>query len=520
MACSGTERPSEPPSPTPTPLAVRAPAADPLTAVIAEHWRTAGVEPVGEVDDPGFLRRASLDLVGRIPTLEELDRFAADPRPDRRAVVVDALLASDEFAAHWSELLTDTLLEGTSDRPRLRQALQDWLRDQLRARAGWDEIVTDLVTAQGSEDAGAAAFLAAHGRGNQVEALTGQTARAFLGLQLQCAQCHDDPDGRFTQPEFYGLAAYYARTKVRLENVDGARVPKIVDRRRGEMHLPTEHDAPGDRSGPRVAPGFPGLHATPREDETRRDALARGLVTSALLPRAAVNHAWARLFGRGIVEPWDDLGAPVGTEHPPLLTWLADDFVAHDHDLRHLVRRIVLSPAYQRRAEGPEPGGPDAKARQQAFAQAAVRPLPASPLLRSLLVATGLDDVHGRAFAKGVDRRRQQLRRDYAQAFDDDEGAAIDDFGGNVPQALLLLNGELTNQAVGASAGALQLLLRTEPDPSVRIDALARRIYGRPASPAQQRALRSFLDERGHDRAAYEDAMHAMLLSSEFLTNH
>lgn len=519
-ACSGSERPSEPPGPETAVARAEVPAVDPLEAAIAEHWRAAGVEPVGEVDDLGFLRRASLDLVGRIPTALELERFAADERPDRRAAVVDALLASDEFVEHWSELYTDTLLHGAGEpKPRVRQAMHDWLWTQLYDEAGWDEIVADMITAQWSEgdDGGAAAFLVAHGRGNQVEALTGQTARAFLGLQVQCAQCHDDPDDRFTQREFYGLAAYYARTRARIATVDGIRVPRIVDRRRGEMRMPTEYDAPGDRSGERVPPGFPGLHAVPREDETRRDALARGVVRSELLAKAAVNHVWARLLGRGIVEPWDDLGAPVGAEHPPLLTWLADDFVAHDHDLRYLLRRVVLSPAYQRSAEGPAQG---ATARQQAFAQAAVRPLPASPLLRSLLVATGLHDVEGRAFAREVERRRRALRRDYEQAFEDDEGAAADAFSGNVPQALLLLNGELTNQGLGASAGALAQLLRTEPEPGARIDALTRRVYGRPASPQQRQALLAFLDEREHDPAAYEDAMHAMLLTSEFLTNH
>jgi hypothetical protein len=396
--------------------------------------------------------------------------------------------------------------------------LRAWLRGQLEAGTGWDEITTSMLTVEGDvELEGPAGFLVAHGRDRQVEALTGRTAQVFLGLQVSCAQCHDDPDGRFTQREFYGLAAYYARTRGGLRNVDGERAARIMDRRRGELRMPTEHDAPGERTGEPVLPGFPGLDAVPGPDETRRQALARGVVASPLFAKAAVGHAWTQLFGRGIVEPWDDLGEPRGSEHPPLLEWLAEDFVAHDHDLRHLLRRIALSSAYQRSSAG-EPEG--AAAREQAFARAAVRPLAAAPLLRSLLVATGLEDVRGRAFAREVDRRLRQVQLEYAQTFDDDEMATADAFTGNVPQALLLLNGELTNHGVAAAPGALAQLLRTDMRSDERVDALWLRVYGHPPAPEARRDALAFLDARGHDDAAYHDLMHAMLLTSEFLTNH
>ncbi len=492
---------------------------DPLDAEIAEHWRAAGVEPVATADDAAFLRRVTLDLAGRIPTVEEVDRFLADDGPDKRRALVDALLRGDAFIEHWADLLAETLLRGsTLDRPRVRAGLHAWLRGRLDASVGWDEMTTQMLTVAGEvELESPAGFLVAHGRGRQLEALTGQTARVFLGLQVQCAQCHDDPDGRFTQREFYGLAAYYARARGGLRDVDGERGARIMDRRRGELRMPTADDAPGERTGEIVLPGFPGLDAVPRDDETRRQALARGVVTSPLFAKAAVNHAWAQLFGRGLVEPWDDLGAPQGTEHPPLLDMLAEDFVAHDHDLRQLVRRIVLSSAYQRGSIGAPEG---AATREQAFAQAAVRPLPAAPLVRSLLVATGLEDVRGRAFARDVERRLRQVEQEFAQTFDDDEGASADVFTGNVPQALLLLDGELTNQGVAAPRGALTHVLRHASRPEDRVDALWRRVYGRPAPPDRAAEALAFLDAREHDDAAYQDLLHAMLLTSEFLTNH
>ncbi|MEX1363578.1 MAG: DUF1549 domain-containing protein [Nannocystaceae bacterium] len=517
-ACSGVEPDTERPSTTtaaPTDP-VRSPRLD---DAIARHWAAAGVEPTVEADDAEYLRRLTLDLLGRIPTPQELERVGSLDGPNARARLVDEWLARDEWAEHWAELLTETLLAGAAqDRPRVHDGLQRWLERELHEGRGWDELTTAMLTARGEVQLeGPAGFVVVHGRNNRVEPLTGQTARVFLGLQLQCAQCHDDPDDRFTQEQFYGLAAYYARTRTRIRRVDGVPSVSIVDKARGQMRLPTEHDAPGDRSGARIGPSFPALAVAPGPDDDRRTVLAQGIVGSELFAKAAVNHAWARLMGRGIVEPWDDLGGLQVSEHPELLELLADDFAAHDYDLRHLLRTIVLCEAYQRSSAGEPDGAP---ARERAFAQAAVRPMSASQLMRSLLVATGLSDVRGRAFRREVELRRQQVLRDFEQAFDDDEMATAPGFGGNVPQALLLLNGELTNQAIAAPSGALVKILRDQTEPDARVDALFRRVYGRPPSPAQQAELSAFVSERDHQRSAYEDLVHAMLLTSEFSTNH
>ncbi len=518
--CSGSDASTQRPATDPSSSPAQDPASlDALDAAIAAHWQLAGVTPTEPADDAEYLRRVSLDLVGRIPSADEVQRFTADDRSDKRAALVDDLLARDEFADHWADVLAETLLGGAvQDRPRLRDGLHTWLQTQLHDGEGWDDITTQMLTAQGEVQLeGPAAFMVVHGRKNQVEALTGQTARVFLGLQLQCAQCHDDPDDRFTQEQFYGLAAYYARTRSRFKKVDGVRVPSIVDKPRGEMRMPTEQDAPGDRSGPRVAPAFPALAAELSDDESRRQTLARGIVDSPLFAKAAANHAWARMTGRGIVEPWDDLGGLEGAEHPALLEQLATELREHDHDLRWLLRRIALSSAYQRSSRGPSEG---AVAREHAFAQAALRPMTSPQLLRSLLVATGLDDVQGRAFRREVQTRRNKLRKEYELVFDDDEMASTDAMSGNVPQALLLLNGELTNQGVAASHGALAQLLDEHTEPDARIDALFVRVYGRPATDSRRAELAAFLDQRGHAPAAYEDLMHAMLVSSEFLTVH
>lgn len=492
----------------------------PLDAAIAAQWREAGVQPVAEATDEEFLRRVTLDLLGRIPTTEETEAFVAGDEADKRAALVDDLLARDGWAEHWADVLTDTLLTGaTQIPPRQREGFATWLETELREGRGWDAMVTAMLTAEGeSELESASGFLVAHGRKNRVEALTGQTARVMLGLQLQCAQCHDDPDDRFTQEQFYGLGAFYARTKIRSKKADGGgRIAIIVDRPRGEMRLPTEFDAPGDRTGARVSPAFPALAAESRTEETRREALARGIVNSDLFAKAAANHAWATMMGRGIVEPWDDLGGLDGSPHPAALTTLASEFEKQDYDLRALLRTIALSSAYQRSSAGPAEG---TVARERVFAQAAVRPMGASQLMRSLLVATGLDDIEGRQFRRQVERRRQQLRKDYDMAFEDDEMASAHRAETNVPQALLLLNGELTNQAIDANAGALAAVLSEHAEPAARIDALYLRLYGRRPTAERRATLTAFVTQHEQPGRAYEDLMHAMLVSSEFLTIH
>ncbi len=495
-------------------------------AAMAQHWVEVGVEPVDAVDDATFLRRVTLDLWGRIPRPEEVTSFAADARPDKRARRVDAMLADRRWAEHWADSLTETLLGSAGARLDARPSagLSPWLADALHEGRGWDAITSDLLTATGDVTEGPATFVAVHGRKNRVEALTGQTARVFLGLSVQCAQCHDHPDDdRYTQRDFYGLAAAFAQTKARRAPAGAfadakARTFEVVDRPRGQMRMPRPDDGPGERTGPLVMPRFPGLELAPRDGETRRQALARAVVTSPLLDAAIVNRVWASLMSRGFVDPIDDLGAADDPRQPPPLRVLADEFADHGRDLRWLARRVVLSQAYQRASEGPADG---ADARRRAFAQFPVRPLTDDQLLASLLVATGVDSSTDRRLRLRVALGKPKLQKQFAFVFDDDEMAAGADVGGTVPQALLLLNGELTSHGVLAGRDtSLARILDAYDDPADRIDAMYVATLSRPPDDARRDQLQAFVAGRGDAPTAYEDLMHALLTSAEFATNH
>ena len=475
------------------------------------------VVPAPLADDATFLRRVTLDLTGRIPTAEQVIAFERDRSADKRRRVVDALLDSEAYAEHWAEVYTNVLFVGAARvRPWVRESTRQWLADRFADGTGWDDVTRQLLASEGVlEGPGPQGFLLTHGQNRNVEAVAGHTARVFLGLQIECAQCHDHPtDDRYEREDFYAFAAYFARTRARL----GKEQPELSERPRGEMRMPTATDAPGRRTGQRVAPSFLGRELAIADGQSRREALAQAVVGSDLFAKAVVARTWARLFGQGLVPAADDLGGEGDPSHPPALLRLAERFVASGYDHADLLRTIVTSSAYQRASTAPGRSPEDARAAEKVFAQAALRPMDADQLFRSLLVATGVENAQGRRFRAQVENRKKRALREYRFVFADDENAEADAFSGNVPQALLLLNGRLV--AFGAAdveGTTLAEILDGQWTTARRIDALHVAVLGRHATDEQIATLREGL---GRDASAYEDLMHAMLLSSEFLTIH
>lgn len=515
----GSARGDRPATPPRSPASARSDAATAtLDALMEAHWRAAGVVPAAEIDDAAFLRRASLDLLGRIPTIAELDAIAADPDPNRRATAVDRMLASEAHAEHLATQTTDLLLgRALKVPPPVRDGTREWLRGQFAADAGWDDITRALIVAEGEQTAaGPGGFLLAHGRKGRTAVLAGETARVFLGASIGCAQCHDHPDDpSFTQRDFYGVVAFFARTRVRPLR-DGELAVNIVDRRRGEARMPKAGDAPDDPTGDVVEPRWYGTAIEVDDPSGRRAALADTIIRDEAFARAYANRTWAELLGHGWIEPVDALprkGAP-----PAVLDVLARDLVASDYDVDALLRRIVLSTAYARSSKS-DGSAKEIAARVAAFAQADVRPLGPEPLMRSLAVVAGVGDEDPSELGMVLRRKRAALR-ELQFAFADDEGAA-DSGSGSVPQALLLQNGQLVEQAVKMRRGrALGAVLAELEDPGAKVDALVRRTYAREPTDAERERVLAVVGDRSDDPSAYEDVLAALVLSSEFLTNH
>jgi hypothetical protein len=497
-----------------------------LDRMIEESWRRAGVTPSPPASDGEFLRRVTLDLAGRPPTLGETRVFLADAHPDKRARLVDRLLASPEFGEAWADRYANLLWHEQVKHTNRERDPRAWLVKAFNDNVGYDKISGVILAGRGDvQEHGGLTFITDRLRAAGPEGLTASVARVFLGLQIQCAQCHDHPyDTRWKQQDFWGLVAYFAGTRVRQdEKMMGEKTLFIYDDT-GYALMPSRDYS----SGVVVKPRFLGYEPRERSTESLRRAFFRAVVETDLFPKAMVGRTWAQLLGHGLVEPWDDLGAENDPHHPPLLVKLSEDFRATGFDVKRLVRQIVLSTAYARSA-APPPGVPDdpqaTEVAVRAFARAGVRALSPEQLFRSLVVMTG-SDVRTRHRTKDEEKAQKQLysgMREFRFAFDDDEMGEATSFDGSIPQALMLFNGDLSNDGARVgSDGVLGGILRFRQQPADRLDDMMLAAYARKAT---EREKTLFLDklpagDGPAERRAYENLFFALTISTEALTNH
>jgi hypothetical protein len=497
-----------------------------VDAELARGWAAAKIDPSPLADDAEFLRRVSLDLLGRVPTQGEVERFLANDAPDKRAGLVDELLHSEAFAEHWATLWADRLIPDTRKAQRYAgDELEGYLREALADNRSWDRVVDELLSGTGKlVEQPQLAYLGARtlrgdNKQDALAELSSTTARVFLGTRIECAQCHDHPyDPEFTREDFWAQTAFFGRTFVELERGEGKGKRKIElevgERSRGDLRVTLDEENPRKQA---IAPRYMGSDAAISESGPRRAMLAAAIVDDPRFAQATVGWVWTTLLGRGIVEPWDDLLG--SSERPPLLELLAAEFRSDGHDLRELLRTIVLSQAYQRSSADAGKTVREIEAAQAVFARASVRPLSAEQLFASVMTVTELEQIDERAFRNAVRGREEAALREYEFVFADDEMGSADGFSASVPQALLLLNGGLTNQGVVSRSGsALDRILSATNDTDARLEDLWLTAYGR--VPTSDELV---LGRAAVARAAtndWEDLMFAMLYSSEFGSNH
>ncbi len=307
------------------------------------------VNPSERCTDEVFVRRASLDALGVLPTAEEARQFVFSNAPEKRTQLIDRLLSRPEFADHWALKWSDVLRneEKVLDRHGV-EVFYRWIRKNVAEGRPLNEFVRELISARGSTYLNAPANF--H-RANRDPTTRGEAvARVFLGTRLQCAKCHNHPFDRWTQDDYYAWAATFARIDYKI--VDNKRLDKldknefvgeqvVLVKEEGEVQNPNTHQD--------VAPRFLGEDATLPEDSDRLNELAAWLASpeNTAFARAQVNRVWYHLMGRGLVDPVDDFRDTNPPSHPELLNALAEDLVASGFHLRHLVRVIMLSRTYQ-----------------------------------------------------------------------------------------------------------------------------------------------------------------------------
>ena len=480
-----------------------------VDAVLVARWAESGVRPAAVADDGEFLRRVSLDLIGKIPTAAEARDFLDDPSPDKRQTLVERLLDSPAYVTRATELWRRLLLPEADTEDQARQAaggFEAWLRRKVAEEAGYDRIVREVLTAKlGGRNADGlavradpspAAYYAA--KEGKPENLAAGVSRVFLGVRLECAQCHDHPFARWKREQFWGLAAFFAGVPPQGPEAVAA-APRDAARMR-------ELTIPGTKKVVQAGhlDGSPPAWR-PRADS--REVLA-DWVTAAENPyfaRAVVNRIWARFFGVGLVEPVDDMDAEAAPEFNPLLDELAGQFRSHGYDLKYLIRVVTATRAYNLSSAAAA-----AESSTPVFAVMPVRGLSAGQLFDSLARATGTDAPEARARFLELFANRDE-RSTEAQT--------------SILQALTLMNGTYvagatspeTGEALGAVAEAPYL------DTPGRIETLFLATLTRRPNPDELALLVRYVEAReapGDRAKALGDVFWALLNGPEFHLNH
>ncbi|QDV34092.1 DUF1553 domain-containing protein [Tautonia plasticadhaerens] len=518
--------PGEPPTsgaaaaPTPDPYAL----AEVIDRRIGERLGQVSVEPAPVADDAEFLRRAWLDVAGSIPPASEARAFLLDDDPGKRRKVVDRLLDSPGYVSNmstqWRKLMIPEA-EGDQQVGLVSIGFEPWLRKQFAEGAGHDDMVRDLLTVPlgddqqtnrifGGEEPEPSPFGFVAAKAGDPGALAAGTSRLFLGIRLECAQCHDHPFATWSRDEFWGLAAFFSG----------------LDRRSPDMALFQGREIPG-RTEIAIPEADRVVQATfldgdrPRwryADEPR--AVLADWVTSPDNPyfaRAAANRFWAQFFGRGLVDPVDEMGPINPPSHPELLDELALRFAQSGFDPKFLIRAITASDAYQRTSAGYAPG----QDVPELFARMPVRGLSPEQLYESLIRATGLEREEPLPpFVFGGSSPRKDLLERFAE-----DGSSPTERRSTILQALTLMNGQLVETAVNPQGNGTLAAVADSYFLSTRekVEALYLAAFGRPPRDEELDRLARFVDRGGptlDPKRALADVFWALLNSPEFSFNH
>ena len=483
----------------------------------AVHGRLAKLHltPADLCSDATFLRRASIDLNGRLPEASELASFLADTRSDKRDRIVEAMAAKQEFTDLWvmrfAEMLQIRTANGAS--PKGIGKYHDWLRERIRSGATIDQVVAEILsTTGGTFEKPAANYYQTE---TEPATLAENVAQAFLGMRIQCAQCHNHPFDRWTMDDYYGFTAFFAQ--IGYKSAPEPREITIFNRGDGEIEHPLSHKS--------VPPRFLGDRAAasiqPAED--RRVVLARWLrdPNNPYFARHVANTVWAHFLGRGIVEPVDDVRSSNPPSNPELLDLLSKKLVEYNFDIRKLAVLICQSRTYQLATTKKDPSQADSAA----FAIANIRRMRAEVLLDCLAQATGEPNKFSgypagtRAVQLLDGRTTNHFLSTFGRATRETPCACEVKSEPTLSQALHLLNGENTSAKV-ASGSRLRTLLETNQQTLVVAEQLYLLTLSRKPTSKEQDKLTTLASASPDKRAMLEDLFWSLLNSREFMFNH
>lgn len=483
-----------------------------IDRLVAEKWERLQLSPSPPADDAVFHRRVYLDLIGKLPTPAESRAFLADSAPDKRTRLIDALLARPEYAEYWALKWSDLLRVNRDDLgAKSAYRYHQWLLQALRENKPYNEFLRELVTAQGSgEQNGAVYFFNAFATPND---LTVALSQVFLGVRLDCAKCHHHPYEKWSQEDFYGLAAFFPR----LQKKKGAdEVLFVADK--GDV----KHPQTKETVQPRVLLGE-SFDAAAEFDPRARLGAWLASPDNPFVARSFVNRVWGQLMGRGLVEPVDDMRETNPPTNGPLLDALARDFVENGYDVRRLIRTIVTSQVY---GLSSQPNADNVRDLQN-YSRAYRKRLGAEVLLDAVSDVTGEAETFPgmppgtravqlwdhRLPSSFLDTFGRPQRKTVCQC----ERAADVTLG----QVLHLMNASPINDKISAPTGRIARLVAEGREPSAIVTELYLAAYGRlPRADELTTTLAAFAAPDAERQTAAEDVLWALLNSAEFVFNH
>jgi hypothetical protein len=496
-----------------------------IDELVLEKLKRLRIPPSGPATDSEFLRRAFLDTLGVLPTDEEARTFLADSSADKRAQLIDRLLARPEYVDYWSYKWSDLLLVSTKKlKGPAVWAFSRWIRQAVESNMPWNEFAREILTARGSTiQNGAANYFVLH---KDAKLLNEATTLTFLGLSIGCAQCHDHPLERWTQDDYYGMANLFARVRTKDGATDGESIVFVTDE--GDIKHPT-------RAGPPIPRPLDGAALAVDDPHDRRAHLAAWVTApeNPYFARALANRVWANYMGRGLVEMVDDLRATNPPSNAVLLGALADSFVKSGYDVKQLIRTIMTSAAYQR--------SPRATAENLAddrfYSHYLVKRMSAEVMLDALAQVTAVPTEFP-DYPRG-ERALELPDANVASYFLSTFGRPAREFTcecerseePSITQTLHLANGKTLNEKLNAKDNIIERWLEQNLSDADLVERVYLSALSRYPSAEEKSSLTAALAEaasvegdaaakRAARRETIEDLLWAVLTSKEFLFVH
>jgi hypothetical protein len=527
---------------------------------IRRVWEENKIHQSAVATDGEWCRRVYLDLLGRIPTVQELREFLTTRESDKKAKLVNKLLEDEthleDYARNWTTIWTNVLIgrNGGLERRTMisREGMQKYLRDSFARNKPYDRLVYELITATGSTTPGekdfngATNYLIGKLEENAAQA-TAMTAKIFLGLQVQCTQCHNHPFNEWKQQKFWEFNAFFRQTHASpprpMRDFDNARLVNEDFRGEGGGANPSEAIIYYELRNGLLQSAYPvfidGTEISRSGYVTecnRRTELGKLVLQSPFLGKTIANRMWQHFLGYGFTKPVDDLGPHNSPSHLALLDYLGEEVKNNSYNLKELMRWITLSEAYSLSSKVTATNKSDDPLLGETpkFSHFYLRQMTAEQLYESLLVAT---QAHK---SRGSYEEQEKLKADWLKqfivAFGTDEGDEGTTFNGTIPQALMLMNGELMKKALTSDKGGfLHTITVSNMKPADKINylfeaALARRPTGAEVTITNQLLVAREIQQNRQKKAppaaadapaaALQDIYWAVLNSNEFILQH